>query len=66
VPALNLAKCWKLWNVYFTQSTGNLLSLYLLGIFRDYTPEFICFVLSVSYCILSDPARKEFYIMDMV
>ncbi len=59
VPALNLAKCWKLWNVYFTQSTGNLLSLYLLGIFRDYTPEFICFVLSVSYCILSDPARKK-------
>jgi len=50
VPALNLAICWKLWYVNFTQSAGNLLSLHLLGIFRDYTPEFICCtVLGVSY-----------------
>lgn len=40
VPALNLANCWKLW--YITQSAGNLLSLDLLGFFRDCTPEFIC------------------------
>ena len=42
VPALNLANCWKLYNIYYTQSAGNLLSLYFLGFFRDYTPEFIC------------------------
>lgn len=47
VPALNLANCWKLW--YITQSAGNLLSLDFLGIFRGYTPEFICCIgLSVS------------------
>ncbi len=49
VPALNLAICWKLWYVNFTQSAGNLSSLYFLGIFRDYTPEFICCIgLSLS------------------
>jgi LAGLIDADG DNA endonuclease family protein len=41
-PALNLAICWKLWNIDFTQSAGNLLSLNFLGILRDNTPEFIC------------------------
>lgn len=47
VPALNLANCWKLWHI--TQSAGNLLSLDFLGIFRGYTPEFICCIgLSVS------------------
>lgn len=40
VPALNLANCWELW--YIIQSAGNLLSLDLKGIFRDYTLEFIC------------------------
>jgi len=40
VPALNLANCWEL--LYkITQSAGNFLDLNLLGIFRDYTPEFI-------------------------
>ena len=55
VPALNLANCWELLykkiEVKITQSAGNLLDLNLLGIFRDYTPEFICclpLVLSVS------------------
>ena len=50
VPALNLATCWKLWYVNFTQSAGNLSSFYyFLGIFRDYTPEFIsCIALSLS------------------
>jgi Cytochrome C and Quinol oxidase polypeptide I/LAGLIDADG endonuclease len=53
VPALNLAICWKLWYINITQSAGNLLSLHLLGIFRDYTPEFICCtVLGLSYCLL--------------
>jgi len=41
VPALNLGNCWELW-LYTTQSAGNLSSLYFLGIFRDYTPDFIC------------------------
>ncbi len=50
VPALNLAKCWKLWDIYFTQSAGNLLSLHFLGFFRDYTPKFICCnILSANY-----------------
>ena len=40
MPALNLANCWEL--CYVTQSAGNLLSLDLKGIFRDYTLEFIC------------------------
>ncbi len=42
VPDLNLAKCWKTLNIYLTQSAGNLLNLQFLGIFRDYTPKFIC------------------------
>jgi len=41
VPALNLANCWKPLHK-ITQSAGNLLDLNLLGIFRDYTPEFFC------------------------
>lgn len=49
VPALNLAICWKLWYINFTQSAGNLLNLHFLGILRDYTPEFICCIgLSLS------------------
>jgi hypothetical protein len=54
VPALNLAVCWKLWNI-FTQSTGNLLSLNFLEIFRGYTLEFICcivfFIISFTYSL---------------
>ena len=50
VPALNLAICWKLWYINFTQSAGNLLSLHLLGLFRDYTPEFICCIVFAIYC----------------
>lgn len=39
-PALNLANCWELlFNL--RQSAGNLLEYNLLGLFRDYTPEFI-------------------------
>lgn len=41
VPALNLAICWELCYIYITQSAGNLLNLYFLGILRDNTPEFI-------------------------
>ena len=48
VPALNLANCWKLYNIYYTQSAGNLLSLHFLGIFRDYMPEFICCISLVA------------------
>lgn len=54
VPALNLAICWKMWNINFTQSAGNLLSLHFLGVFRDYTPEFICYtVLDLNYYYVS-------------
>jgi hypothetical protein len=38
VSALNLAICWKLWDL--TQSAGNLIT----GILIDYTPEFICYI----------------------
>ena len=41
VPALNLAVCWKLCDNN-RQSAGNLSSLHKIGIFRGYTPEFIC------------------------
>ena len=62
VPALNLAICWKLWYINFTQSAGNLWSLHFLGIFRDYTPEFICcIVLGVSSCLAKDASKKVLY-----
>lgn len=50
VPAKNLAVCWKLcYNN--TQSAGNLSSLHEIGIFRGYTPEFICRkILGVNSC----------------
>ena len=52
VPALNLAICWKLLYIYLTQSAENLLNLNFIGIFRGYTPEFICcIILGVSYCL---------------
>ena len=52
-PALNMANSWKL--CLIRQSAGNLLSLYFLGIFRDYTPVFIC---CKSFIINS---KKVFY-----
>jgi hypothetical protein len=62
VPALNLAICWKLWYINFTQSAGNLSSLDFLGIFRDYTPEFICcIVLGVSSCLALHASKKVLY-----
>jgi hypothetical protein len=55
VPALNLAVCWKLcYNYYNTQSAGNLLSLHKIGVFRGYTPEFICRkIFSKKSCFIS-------------
>ena len=41
LPALNSAICWELF-LYETQSAGNLFDLNLIGILRDYTPEFVC------------------------
>jgi hypothetical protein len=44
VPALNLAVCWEMLIsdlFLLTQSAGNLLEIYSIGIFRDYTPELI-------------------------
>ena len=44
LPALNLAKCWKeIYICFIFWSAGNLVSLNLLRIFRDYTPKFICY-----------------------
>ena len=52
VPALNLAVWWELWDIDFTQSTGNLLSLNFLGILRDYGAGFICcMVFSACFCL---------------
>lgn len=48
LPALNLAKCWKLFYISLcevTQSAGNLLSLHFLEILRDYSPDFICCII---------------------
>ena len=45
LPALNSAICWKLLKFKYLklrQSAGNLKGLSLLGILRDYTPEFMC------------------------
>lgn len=53
VPALNLANCWELCYDN-TKSAGNLWSLDEIGIFRGYTPEFICYNnLYVNYCFIS-------------
>ncbi len=43
-PALNLAICWNMLFVFITLSAGNLLSLNFLGILRDCTPKFVCFL----------------------
>ena len=61
VPALNLAKCWKLWGYifFFTQSAGNLLCVQLIGIFRDHTPKFICCIaLGIAYCFIPYSKKK--------
>jgi group I intron endonuclease len=42
---------------YFTQSTGNLLSSNFLGVFRDHTSEFIC------YIGLSVKLKKESFVV---
>ena len=62
VPALNLANCWELcYND--TQSAGNLLSLHEIGIFRGYTPEFICYKnLNVNYCFISYTIKRRYAI----
>jgi len=43
--ALNLAVFWELLNINLIQSEGNTISLDLLGILRDYTPELICYIM---------------------
>jgi hypothetical protein len=42
VPALNWANCWKL--LFITKSAGNHEILKSYGIFRDYTPKYICYL----------------------
>lgn len=66
-PALNLAICWKhflYFNIYGleleSQSAGNLIDLNQLRIFREYTPEVICWecgtttILNLNNCSLSN------------
>jgi len=59
VPALNQANCWELcYND--TQSAGNLLSLHEIGIFRGYTPEFICYKnLNMNYCFIPYAIKRR-------
>ena len=59
VPALNLAVCWKLW--YITQSAGNLLSLYFLGILRDNMPKFVCCISFVKKALHMDRLYSSNY-----
>ena len=56
VPALNLAICWKhfLNILNESQSAGNLMDFYSLGIFREYTPEIIC-----CNSLLLNPNRQD-------
>jgi hypothetical protein len=54
VPALNLAICWKHFLILESQSAGNLLLFSMSGIFRDYTPQILCyesFAKSIIYAI---------------
>jgi Cytochrome C and Quinol oxidase polypeptide I/LAGLIDADG endonuclease len=58
VPALNLAICWKMliYNInLLTQSAGNLLEMYSLGILRDYTPGFISCKIWMLYQLPLNP-----------
>lgn len=57
-PALNLANCWELL-LTISQSAGNLLYYNILGIFRDYTPEWI-FPLYLSHLTIIPVARNNF------
>ena len=47
VPALNLAVCWNNIAIKLCQSAENLLSYKILGILRDYTPDFMCLSLPI-------------------
>ena len=58
MPALNLAICWKLWNIDFAQSVGNLLSSNFLGVLRDNTPEFICCIVLFFHCFPIYPIKQ--------
>jgi hypothetical protein len=42
LPDLKMAICWEPLHYCIAQSAGNLLDLSLLGILRDYTPEYFC------------------------
>lgn len=58
VPALNLAICWEMLisNLFIsTQSAGNLLEVYSLGILRDYTPELISCKIFILYQLPFNP-----------
>jgi len=58
VPALNLAICWEMLisNLFIsTQSAGNLLEVYSLGILRDYTPELISCKICTFYQLSLNP-----------
>jgi hypothetical protein len=49
LPDLNLAICWEelyIFTFIISLSAGNLISLNLLRIFRDYAPKFVCFYLN--------------------
>lgn len=59
VPALNLAIWRELWNFDFTQSVRNLLSLNFLGLFRDYTPEFICCIVLFIHCFPINSIKQD-------
>jgi len=59
VPALNLAVCWELWNIYFAQSARNLLSLNFLGLFRDNTPEVICCIVLFIHCFPINSIKQD-------
>lgn len=62
MPALNLAICWEMLisNLFIsTQSAGNLLEVYSLGILRDYTPELISSKIFNLYQLPFNPYVKK-------
>jgi LAGLIDADG DNA endonuclease family protein len=54
LPDLKMAICWESLHYYIAQSAGNLLDLSLLGILRDYTPEYFC-----CWLILNTPLYQK-------
>ena len=58
VPAINLAKCWD--NSFLSQSAENLKFFEIFGIFRDYTPEFMCNALFLHSPNLLKPTFKSY------